>query len=109
MGMGVSRFEVYLVSLDPTRGHEMQKTRPYLVISPDEMNRHIATVIIAPMTTRSRDYPTRITCTFQGKHAHIVLDKIRTIDASRLIRKLGTISATTQQKVLDVLTEMFAP
>jgi len=107
--MGIARFEVYLVSLDPTRGYEMQKTRPCLVISPDEMNRHIATMIIAPMTTVGRDYPTRVTCTFQGKQGQIVLDQIRTVDKSRLVKRLGKISATTQQQVLDVLAEMFAP
>jgi mRNA interferase MazF len=87
----------------------MQKTRPGLIISPDEMNRHIATVIIAPMTTRSRDYPTRLSCTFQGKTGQIALDQIRTVDTSRLSQRLGTISKTTQQKVLAALSEMFAP
>lgn len=107
--MVVKRFEVYLINLDPTQGDEMQKTRPGLIISPDEMNRHIATVIIAPMTTRSRDYPTRISCTFQGKTGQIALDQIRTVDKSRLSQRLGTISKTTQQKVLAALSEMFAP
>ncbi len=109
MGMEVTRFETYLVSLDPTRGYEMQKTRPCVIISPDEMNRHIATVIIAPMTTRRRDYPTRVTCMFQGKEGQIVLDQIRTVDKSRLIRKLGTISKSAQRKVLTILSDMFAP
>lgn len=109
MGMDVARFEVYLINLDPTQGHEMKKTRPCLVVSPDEMNRYIATVIVAPMTTKGRNYPTRVACTFQGKKGEIVLDQIRTVDKTRLVRKLGKISPHTQRKVLEVLQEMFAP
>ncbi len=107
--MEVKRFDVFLISLDPTLGHEIKKVRPCLVISPDEMNRHIATVIVAPMTTRRRAYPTRVACNFQGKHGQIVLDQIRTVDKMRLIKKLGTISKATQGKVLDTITELFAP
>jgi mRNA interferase MazF len=107
--MMAKRFEVYLVNLDPTQGKEIKKTRPCLVISPDEMNRFIATVIIAPMTTKGRDYPTRISCEFQGKAGQIVLDQIRTIDKSRLIQKLGEIDKDIQTKVLTVLSDMFAP
>lgn len=107
--MVVRRFDVYLVGLDPTRGHEIRKTRPGLIISPDEMNRHIATVIIAPMTTRSRKYPSRVACVFQGKRGQIVLDQIQTVDKSRLVRKLGRIPAATQKKILSALDEMFAP
>ena len=107
--MELRRFEVHLVSLDPTQGYEIQKTRPCLIVSPDEMNRHIQTVIVAPMTTRGRDYPTRVSCTFQGKSDQIVLDQIRTVDRSRLVKKLGSISKPAQQKVLTVLSEMFAP
>jgi mRNA interferase MazF len=106
--MVVKRFEVYLVNLDPTIGSEIQKTRPCLIISPDEMNNFIATVIIAPMTTKSRDYPSRVTCQFEGKDGQIVLDQIRTVDKSRLVKKLGKITATTQDEVLAVLMEMFA-
>lgn len=106
--MAVKRFEVHLVSLDPARGHEIRKTRPCLIISPDEMNKHTATVMIAPMTTRGRDYPSRVACTFQGKRGRIVLDQIRTVDKSRLVTRLGRISRTTQRKVADVLSEMFA-
>jgi len=106
--MGVSRFEVYLVNLDPTLGSEMQKTRPCLVISPDEMNAHIATVIIAPMTTKGRDYPTRVQCRFDGKEGQIVLDQIRTVDKARLVKKLGTIETDIQKKVLLTLSELFA-
>lgn len=106
--MVVKRFEVYLVNLDPTVGSEIKKTRPYLVISPDEMNRHIATVIIAPMTTKGRDYPTRVTCKFQGKSGQVVLDQLRTVDKKRLVRKVGRLNKKTQQSVLLILAEMFA-
>jgi mRNA interferase MazF len=106
--MVVSRFDVYLVVLDPTVGSEIQKTRPCLIISPDEMNRHIATVIVAPMTTKGRPYPTRVACTFQGKEGQVVLDQIRTVDKSRLARKLVEISEETQIEVLSVLNEMFS-
>jgi len=103
------RFDVYLVNLDPTVGSEIRKARPCLVISPDEMNRYIATVIVAPMTTKGRDYPTRVQCAFKGKDGQVVLDQIRTIDKSRLIQKLGRIDKQTQDEVLAVLAEMFAP
>lgn len=106
--MGIARFEVYLVNLDPTVGAEIRKTRPCLVISPDEMNRHIRTVIMAPMTTKSRLYPSRVACRFQGKDSFIVLDQIRTVDRQRLIKYLGTIDDQTQQTVLDILAEIFA-
>lgn len=106
--MVVNRFDVFLVNLDPTVGSEIQKTRPCVVISPDEMNRHIATVIIAPMTTKGRQYPTRIVCQFQGKKGQIVLDQIRTVDKNRLVKKLGRISQDEQKMLLDVLAEMFA-
>ena len=104
----VARFEVYLVNLDPTIGSEIQKTRPCLIISPDEMNKHLATVIIAPMTTRGRNYPTRVTCVFDGKEGQIVLDQIRTIDKSRLVKNLGNISGVSQEAVIKVLSAMFA-
>jgi len=106
--MVVRRFEVYLAALDPTVGSEIRKTRPCLVISPDEMNRHIATVIVAPMTTRGRPYPTRVPCRFQGKEGQIVLDQIRTLDKTRLVERLGVISPAVQKNVLAVLAEMFA-
>ncbi len=106
--MVVKRFDVYLVSLDPTVGSEIRKTRPCLVISPDEMNRWIATAIVAPMTTKGRPYPTRVTCRFQKKEGQIVLDQIRTVDKSRLVRKLGRISKSAQRDVLTTLAEMFA-
>ena len=106
--MEVKRFDVLLVSLDPTRGHEIKKTRPCLVISPNEMNDNISTVIVAPMTSKGRRYPTRVSCTFQGVHGLIVLDQIRTVDKIRLVKKLGRISSQTQGKVMDSLAEMFA-
>ena len=102
------RFDVYYVNLDPTMGSEIKKTRPCVIISPDEMNRHIRTVIIAPLTKVIRNYPTRILCIVEGKKGQIVLDQIRTIDRSRLIRKIDTLSKTTQKKVLSVLVEMFS-
>ena len=101
------RFDIFLVNLDPTIGSEIQKTRPCLIISPDEMNRYIGTVIIAPMTTKGRPYPTRVYCEFQGKQGQIVLDQIRTIDKTRLIRKLGHLDIDTQLEVFDRLAEMF--
>lgn len=106
--MVVKRFEVYLVNLDPTIGSEIKKTRPCLIVSPDEMNRHIATVIIAPMTTKGRDYPTRVSCKFQGKNGQVVLDQLRTVDKKRLVRKVGRIDKQTQQSVLLTLAELFA-
>jgi mRNA interferase MazF len=109
MAVVVRRFDVFMVSLDPTVGSEIQKSRPCLIISPDEMNRHIQTVIIAPMTTRGRKYPTRIACEFQSKQGQIVLDQIRTVDKARLLRKLGRIDNQTQIAVLSVLQEMFSP
>jgi mRNA interferase MazF len=106
--MVVKRFEVYLVNLDPTVGSEIQKTRPCLVISPDEMNDHIATVIVAPMTTKGRDYPSRVNCHFQAIDGQVVLDQIRTVDKLRLVKKLGKIDASIQREILAVLAEMFA-
>ena len=106
--MVVNRFDVYLINLDPTVGSEIKKIRPCLIISPDEMNRHIRTVIIAPMTTAGNDYPTRSSCTFKKKKGQIVLDQIRTIAKSRLIKRLGTIDPNTQSEVIEVLQRLFA-
>ncbi|MCD6358580.1 MAG: type II toxin-antitoxin system PemK/MazF family toxin [Dehalococcoidia bacterium] len=108
MGMVVSRFDVYLVNLDPTVGTEIQKTRPCVVVSPDEMNRHIATVIVAPITTKERSYPTRVPCRFKEKDGQIVLDQLRTIGKLRLVRRLGRFNKATQKNVLSLLAEMFA-
>lgn len=109
MAVVASRFEVYLVRLDPSQGHEIRKTRPGVIISPDEMNRHIGTVIVAPMTTKSREYPTRVQVKFQGKSGQIVLDQIRTVDKTRLVKRLGRINRMTADRVLTLLAEMFAP
>jgi mRNA interferase MazF len=107
--MVINRFDIHLVNLDRTVGSEIRKTRPCLVISPDEMNYRIRTVIMAPLTTAGQNYPTRVPCRFKAKNGQIVLDQIRTVDKVRLVRKLGTLDAATATTVLDVLQEMFAP
>ncbi|MFO0811327.1 MAG: type II toxin-antitoxin system PemK/MazF family toxin [Gemmataceae bacterium] len=107
--MAVNRFEVYLVNLDPTVGREIRKTRPCLVVSPDEMNRNVRTAIVAPMTTKGQPYPTRVPCRFKGKAGQVVLDQIRAVDQVRLVKRLGRIDAATGAAVLDVLREMFEP
>jgi mRNA interferase MazF len=108
MAVVVKRFDVYLINLNPTIGSEIRKTRPCLIISPDEMNHYINTIIVAPMTTKGREYPTRVACKFQGKQGQIVLDQIRTVDKGRLVKRLGRVDAQTQTKVISVLGEMFA-
>jgi len=108
MAMVVNRFDVYLTNLEPSVGSEIQKRRPCLIISPDEMNRHIRTVIVAPMTIAGKDYPTRVTCKFKKKRGQIVLDQIRTIDKTRLIKKLGNIDPETQSEVISILQPIFA-
>ena len=105
----VGRGDVFLVSLDPTQGHEIQKTRPCLVVSPDEMNRTLGTVIVAPMTTHGRPLPSRVSVTFQRKRGFVVLDQLRTVDRTRLLKRLGPVGKPTLARVLDVLGEMFAP
>ncbi len=107
--MVVSRFDVFLVRLDPTQGREIRKTRPCLIISPDEMNQHIDTVIIAPMTTKGRPYPTRVPLRLKGKSGQVVLDQIRTVDKSRLVKRVGTITDVTRAQILTLLAELFAP
>jgi len=109
MGVVVKRFDVVLVNLDPTIGTEIKKTRPCLVVSPDEMNRHIRTIIVAPMTTKGRAYITRVPIRFHNKSGMIVLDQLRTIDKSRLVQRLGKARRHTASKVLSVLADMFAP
>ena len=109
MGMEVKRFDVFLISLDPTKGHEIKKTRPCVVISPNEMNDNISTVIVAPMTSKGRNYPTRIKCTFQGVQGQVVLDQIRTVDKIRLIKRLGALSSATQSSILKTLGQLFEP
>jgi mRNA interferase MazF len=108
VGVVASRFDVFLVNLDPTIGSEIQKTRPCVVISPNEMNRYLRTVIIAPLTSKGRDYPTRVPCRFDGKDGQAVLDQIRTVDKTRLVRKLGQLESDTQDQILDSLAELFA-
>lgn len=103
-----ARFEIHLVSLDPTLGSEIRKTRPCVIVSPDEMNRHIGTVIVAPMTTKGGDWPTRIPVVFKGKHGKIVLDQIRTVDKERLVKKLGTLPRETAEAMCRALQIMFA-
>ena len=106
--MEVGRFDVVLVTLDPTVGSEIKKTRPCLVISPNEMNRPLRTVIVAPMTTQGKPYPSRVPCQFQGKRGCIVLDQIRTVDKARVVKKLGRLSPRTAEAALSVLREMFS-
>ena len=107
--VGVHRGDVYLIDLDFTRGHEIQKMRPCVVVSPDELNAHVQTFIVAPLTTGSHAYPFRVACTFQGKQGHVVLDQVRTIDRERLVRRLGALSPSALNHCLQVLQEMFAP
>ena len=102
------RGDVHLVALDPTVGREIRKTRPCVVVSPDELNAHLATVIVAPLTTGGRPYPFRVACRFQGRAGSVVLDQLRTVDAARLVRRLGRLSPSTVESALGVLREMFA-
>ena len=106
MGVVASQYEVWLVELDPTRGHEIQKTRPCLVISPNEMNHRISTVIVAPMTTKTHPYPSRIPLVFKNTQGWVVLDQLRTVDRMRLVLKLGTIEKATFCSINAVLREM---
>lgn len=102
-----SRGEVFLVELDPTRGREIRKTRPCVVVSPDELNHHLRTTIVAPLTTGGHPYPYRVACRFAGKAGHVVLDQVRTVDHERLRKRLGLVSPATLRAVLHVLAEMF--
>ena len=103
------RGDVFLVALDPTRGREIRKTRPCVVVSPDELNAHMGTFIVAPLTTGSHRYPFRVTCRFQDKDGHVVLDQLRTVDRSRLVERLGALGDAALAGSLDVLQAMFAP
>jgi len=105
----IRRGEVFLVDLDPTRGSEIRKTRPCVVVSPDELNAHLRTAIVAPLTSASRPYPFRVACRFMAKSGQVVLDQLRTIDHERLVRHLGRLSAPTLAHVLAALQEMFEP
>lgn len=104
----VARGEVHLVRLDPTLGSEIKKTRPCLVVSPDELNQHLRTFIVAPMTTGGQAYPWRVPCRFQNRSGFVALDQLRTVDSERLVKRLGRLSAGTTTEVLDTLQEMFA-
>jgi len=105
----VRRGDVFLVNLNPTRGGEIRKSRPCLVVSPDELNAHLRTFIVAPLTTGSYAYPFRVPCRFQGRAGHVVLDQLRTVDGQRLVRRLGILSRAVLEQALPVLREMFAP
>jgi mRNA interferase MazF len=109
VGMEVARFEIFLVRLDPTEGSEIRKTRPCVVISPDEMNAYARTIMLAPMTTVWRDFPARVNVVFRGKRGQVVLDQIRTVDKGRLVKKLGKLEPATASGVLDMLAQIFAP
>ncbi|MBU1367321.1 MAG: type II toxin-antitoxin system PemK/MazF family toxin [Candidatus Omnitrophica bacterium] len=104
--MEIKQYDVLLISLDPTVGHEIKKSRPCVILSPDEMNKHISTVIIAPMTSQSHPYPTRVHLTFRGKSGWIVLDQIRTVDKRRLIKNLGKIDRSTINSIKSVIKEL---
>ena len=108
-GQEPRRGEVFLVALNPTRGSEIRKTRPCVIVSPDELNRHLRTVIIAPMTTVGRAYPFRVACRFGGRSGHVILDELRTVDRERLVRRLGRLGPGPMARTLGVLQEMFAP
>ncbi len=105
----VKRGDVFLIDLSPARGREIRKTRPCVVVSPDDLNAHLRTYIVAPLTTGGHRYPFRVPCRFGGKAGHVVLDQLRTVDLERLIRRRGQLTATTLKKVLGVLQQMFAP
>jgi mRNA interferase MazF len=109
MAMVIERFNIFLVRLDPTAGAETAKTRPCVVISPDELNRAVSTVIIAPMTTTRRGWPTRVGISFQGKTGEIAVDQIRAVDKLRLVKRLGKLDSKTANAVLNTLGELFAP
>ena len=102
------RGDVFLIGLDPTKGREIRKTRPCLVVSPDELNAHLSTIVVAPMTTGGHAYPFRIRCRFQRKSGFVVLDQLRTVDSGRLVKRLGRVSPTILSNVLDQLREMFS-
>jgi mRNA interferase MazF len=103
----VHRGDIFLVNLDPTRGGEIQKTRPCVVVSPDELNAYLRTFVIAPLTTGGHPYPFRVPCRFEGQVGYVVIDQIRTVDRERLVRRLGKLSSSTLSRVLAILQEMF--
>jgi len=105
----VRRGDVFLVSLDPARGGEIQKTRPCVVVSPDELNSYLRTFIVAPLTTGGHSYPFRVSCRFEGRSGYVVIDQIRTLDRERLVRRLGKLAPSTLGRILAILQEMFTP
>jgi len=105
----VRRGDIFLVSLDPARGGEIQKTRPCVVVSPDELNSYLRTFIVAPLTTGGHPYPFRVSCRFEGRSGYVVIDQIRTVDRERLVRRLGKLSPSTLGRILSILQEMFTP
>jgi mRNA interferase MazF len=107
--VGVSRFDVFLVNLDPTVGSEIRKSRPCVIVSPDEMNRYVRTVVVAPLTTSGRPYPSRVPTRFAGKDGQVVIDQLRTVDSARLAKRLGALDPGEAAAVLEVLREFFAP
>jgi mRNA interferase MazF len=109
MAEAVRRGDVFLVSLDPTRGGEIRKTRPCVIVSPDELNAHFRTFIVAPLTIGSHPYPFRVRCSFEERTGYVILDQVRTVDGERLARRLGALSASTLEKILAILQQMFAP
>lgn len=108
MDLVIKRFDVYLITLDPTIGSEIKKTRPCVIISPDEMNENINTLIIAPLTSTRKPYPSRVDVVFKNKKGQIALDQIRAIDKRRLLKKLGKISEHTEDKICEILVTMFS-
>jgi mRNA interferase MazF len=103
-----ARGAVHLVALDPTQGSEIRKTRPCLIVSPDELNQHLRTVVVAPMTTGGQAYPWRVPCRFQRRSGFVAVDQIRTVDTERLVKRLGKLDSDTLLAVLRVLQELFA-
>jgi mRNA interferase MazF len=104
----ISRGDIFLVALNPTRGSEIRKTRPCVIVSPDELNSHLRTFIVAPLTTGGHPYPFRVRCTFDGKDGHVVADQLRAVDMERLVKQLGSLSEATLNELLGVLQAMFA-
>ena len=107
--MEVARFDVFVVNLDPTVGSEIRKARPCVIVSPDEMNRYVRTVVVAPLTTAGRTYPSRVPVSFADRRGQVVIDQLRTVDKARLAKRLGALRADEATAVLDVLREFFAP
>lgn len=107
--MGVERFDVFIVALDPTRGSEVRKARPCVVVSPDEVNRHLRTVVVAPLTSRRRRFPWRTPVRFTGRQGEVMVDQLRSVDKGRLLNHVGRLSKSDSQRVLAILAEFFAP